>query len=470
MRLAVVVLAAGLGTRMNSSLPKVLHKIHGSPMLQYVLNSLYKLKPEKIVIVIGKHSKEIKGSLQDISTVSFARQREAKGTGDALSKALPSLRGFTGTVLVVNGDTPLITSGTLREFLGLHRKKRNEISVLSFTAEEPGSYGRVIKDDRGDVVAIIENRDATELQKKVREVNSGVYAFESDVLYLLKGIKLNESKGEYYLTDIVYIAKEKDIKVDAFCIGSEGEFTGINTLEELDKAGQLMKNRMIHNWQDNGVRFVDAGSVFLSANTVLGKGTMVYPNVHFEGSTRIGKGCTIYPNVRILDSIVQDGATIKDSTLIEGSVVKKGASVGPFAHIRPGSEIGAGARIGNFVEVKKSVIGSNTKASHLTYLGDARIGKDVNIGAGTITCNYDGQHKHVTTVEDNVFIGSDSQLVAPVRIGRGAYVGAGSTITRDVPSKALALSRVQQTTIEGWALKIKSKIKGAKNKERRAKG
>ncbi len=470
MRLAVVVLAAGLGTRMNSSLPKVLHKIHGSPMLQYILKSLYKLKPEKIVVVVGKHTKEIKEALQDISSVSFALQKEAKGTGDAVLAALPSLRGFTGTVLIVNGDTPLMTADTLRKFLGLHRKKKNEISILSFTAEEPGSYGRVMKDDRGDVVAIIENRDATELQKKIREVNSGVYAFESDVLYLLKDIKLNNSKGEYYLTDIVHIAREKDIKVDAFCIGSEGEFTGINTLEELDKAGQLMKNRMVHNWQDNGVRFVDAGSVFLSANTVLGKGTIVYPNVHFEGSTRIGKGCTIYPNVRILDSIVQDGVTIKDSTLIEGSVVKKGASVGPFAHIRPGSEIGAGARIGNFVEVKKSVIGSNTKASHLTYLGDARIGKDVNIGAGTITCNYDGQHKHVTTVEDNVFIGSDSQLVAPVRIGRGAYIAAGSTITKDVPSQCLALSRVGQKNIEGWARKIKSKTKGAKSKERRAKG
>ncbi|MEW6053943.1 MAG: bifunctional UDP-N-acetylglucosamine diphosphorylase/glucosamine-1-phosphate N-acetyltransferase GlmU [Nitrospirota bacterium] len=463
MRLAVVVLAAGLGTRMNSSLPKVLHRLHGTPMLQYVLNCLFQVRPEKTIVVIGKHAKEIKASLRNADSVTFALQREAKGTGNAVSVALPSLRGFRGTVMIVNGDTPLITAGSLKKFVGLHRKRKNRISVLSFVAEDPGSYGRIIKDDRGRITAIIENRDATEIQKKVREVNSGVYAIESDALHLLKDIPLNASKGEYYLTDIVRLAKDRGFKVSAFCIGSEEEFTGINTIAELREAEQMMKQRMVRGWQARGVRFIDAGSVFISADTSLGQGTTVYPNVHFEGSTRIGKNCTIFPNVRILDSIVEEGATIKDSTLIEGSVVKKGASVGPFAHIRPGSEIGEGARIGNFVEVKKSVIGPNTKASHLAYLGDAKIGRNVNIGAGTITCNYDGHHKHITTVEDSVFIGSDSQLVAPVKVGRGAYVGAGSTITKDVPSGSLALTRVQQKTIEGWVQKRRKKLKGARS-------
>jgi bifunctional UDP-N-acetylglucosamine pyrophosphorylase/glucosamine-1-phosphate N-acetyltransferase len=306
-------------------------------------------------------------------------------------------------------------------------------------------------------------------QKKIKEVNSGIYAIEPEGLCLLKEIKLNESKGEYYLTDIVSIARDKGIKVDAFCIGSEDECIGINTREELDRARQLMKDRIIKRWLYRGVTFVDTNSVFISSNIHIGRGTIVYPNVHLEGNTKIGKRCTIYPNVRILDSIIGNGAVIKDSTLIEGSVVKRKASVGPFAHIRPGSEIGAGARIGNFVEVKKSVIGSGTKASHLTYLGDAKIGKDVNIGAGTITCNYDGYKKNITTIEDNVFIGSDSQLIAPVKIGKGAYVGAGSTITNDVPSKALALSRIKQKHFESWALKKKLKVKGAKSKERRAK-
>ncbi len=463
MRLAGVVLAAGLGKRMNSSLPKVLHMLHGATMLQHVLNTLRELKPQKIIVVAGKHVNKIKESLQDDS-ISFAQQKEAKGTGDALSKALPFLRGLNATVIVVNGDTPLITPETLGKFLALHDKRGNEISLLSFTSQDPGSYGRVIRNEKGDVSSIVENRDATPHQKKIREVNSGVYAIKPETLHLLKEIKMNESKGEYYLTDIIHIARNKGIKVDAFCIGSEDEFIGINTCEELEKARQLMKDRIIRKWIDKGVSFADINTVFLSSNINIGKGTIIYPNVHLEGNTKIGKGCKIYPNVRILNSIIGDGATIKDSTLIEESVVKVKASVGPFAHLRPGSEIGEEARIGNFVEVKKSVIGSGTKASHLTYIGDAKIGKDVNIGAGTITCNYDGHRKNVTTIKDNVFIGSDSQLIAPVKIGKGAYVGAGSTITKDVPSKALALSRVEQRNIESWAIRRKLKMKNEKLK------
>lgn len=464
MRLAGVVLAAGLGKRMNSSLPKLLHMLHGATMLQHVLNTLEELKPQKIVVVVGEHVKKIKEFLQDDS-ISFAQQKEAKGTGDALSKALPSLRGFNGTVIVVNGDTPLITPETLKKFLALHDKKGDEISILSFTSQDPGSYGRVIRDEKGNVFSIVENRDATPYQKKIREVNSGVYAIKPKTLHLLKKVKMNESKGEYYLTDMIHIARNEGIKVEAFCIGSEDEFIGINTREELEKARQLMKDRIIRRWLDKGVSFVDTDTVFLSSQIDIGKGTIIYPNVHLEGNTKIGKGCKIYPNVRILNSIIGDGAIIKDSTLIEGSIVKTKASIGPFAHIRPGSDIGEEVRIGNFVEVKKSVIGSGTKALHLTYIGDAKIGKDVNIGAGTITCNYDGYRKHVTTIEDNVFIGSDSQLIAPVKIGKGAYVGAGSTITKDIPSKALALSRVKQKNIEGWVVKRKFKVKSSKREE-----
>jgi len=440
-------------------------------MLQYVLDNLHKLKPQKIVVIVGKHFKDIKESIEDVSTISFAQQREAKGTGDALIKALPFLRGVKGTVIVVNGDTPLITSETLKKFLVLHEKKKNDISILSFISRNPGSYGRVIRDERGNVLSIVEGRDATMSQKKIKEVNSGIYAIEHAALHLLKEITVNESKGEYYLTDIVHIARDKSMKVNAFCIGSEDEFIGVNTQEELEKARQFMKDRIIRRWLAKGVSFVDINSVFISSHADIGKGTIVYPNVHLEGNTKIGRGCAIYPNVRIQDSIIRDNAVIKDSTLIESSVVKKGASVGPFAHIRPGSEIGTGAKIGNFVEVKKSVVGSGTKALHLAYLGDARIGKDVNIGAGTITCNYDGYKKYITTIEDNVFIGSDSQLIAPVKIGKGAYVGAGSTITKDVPSEALALSRVMQRHIENWAPRRQSKAKSitkkVKKKEKR---
>ena len=464
MKLAAVVLAAGLGTRMDSSVPKVLNDLNGTLMLQHVLNTLYKLKPKRIVVVAGMHIEEIKKSIQDGSNIFFAHQKEAKGTGDALLKAVPSLRGFQGTVLVVNGDTPLITPETLKKFLLLHIKRRDTLSLISFISREPDSYGRVIRDERGNVLSIIENRDATVSQKSIKEVNSGVYAIESQGMGLLKAMKLNESKGEYYLTDLVHIAKNKGVKIDAFCMGSKDEFIGINTHQELEKARQLMKDRIIRRWIDRGVSFVDTTSVFISSDVKMGKGTIVYPNVHLEGNTKVGRGCTIYPNVRIQNSTIGDSAIIKDSTLIEGSVVKNRASVGPFAHIRPGSEIGTGARIGNFVEVKKSVIGSGTKASHLTYLGDAKIGKDVNIGAGTITCNYDGYKKHITVIEDKVFIGSDSQLIAPVKIGKGAYIGAGSTIIKDVPANALALSRVEQRHIKEWALKRKLKVKSYKER------
>jgi bifunctional UDP-N-acetylglucosamine pyrophosphorylase/glucosamine-1-phosphate N-acetyltransferase len=459
MKVAGVILAAGIGKRMDSYLPKVLHKLSGRTMLQHVLITLYKLKPKRIVVVAGMHIEEIKKSIQDGSNIFFAHQKQAKGTGDALLRALPYLRGFNGTVIVVNGDTPLIGRETLKKLLALHEKKRDVISLISFMSQEPSSYGRVIRDKSGNVMSIIEDRDATVSQKRIMEVNTGVYALESDAFHLLKEIKLNESKGEYYLTDIIRIARNKGLKTGAYCIGSEAEFIGVNTREELEKARRLMKDRIIRRWRDRGVSFVDTTLVFISSDVKIGRDTIIYPSVHLEGNTKVGRGCTIYPNVRIQNSIIGDGAIIKDSTLIEDSVVKNRASVGPFAHIRPGSEIGTGAKIGNFVEVKKSVIGSGTKASHLTYLGDAKIGKDVNIGAGTITCNYDGYKKHITTIEDNVFIGSDSQLIAPVRIGKGAYIGAGSTITKNVPSKALALSRIEQRHLKGWALRRKSKVK-----------
>ena len=413
--------------------------------------------------------REIKKAIKKIDSISFVHQREAKGTGDALLKAKQALKGFQGTVLVINGDTPLIRRETIKRFLSLHKQKRNAISVLSFVAQDPSSYGRVIRDESDKAASIIEDRDTTGKQKCINEVNSGIYAIESEKVPLLKEIKLNKSKGEYYLTDVVSIAKDKGIRTDAFCIGSEDELVGVNTQEELERVRQIMRDRIIDGWQNKGVNFIDSRSVFISSNVRIGKGTQIYPNVYLDGDTRVGKGCTIYPNVRIQDSTIEDGAIVKDSTLIEGSVVKKNASIGPFARIRPGSLIGEEARIGNFVEVKKSFIGSGTKAGHLSYLGDARIGSNVNIGAGTITCNYDGHKKYITVIEDKVFVGSDSQLIAPVKIGKGAFIGAGSTITEDVPSMALALSRIEQRNIKGWVAKRQLKVKSEKGKELRAK-
>lgn len=457
MKIAGVVLAAGLGTRMNSHLPKVLHLLNGVPMLQYVIDTLSGLKPESIVTVVGKYAGQISSVIQGPRTLVYAEQREPKGTGDALLRAVPFVRNFYGTILVVNGDTPLLTAATIRKFLLRHRKSGNDISLLSFMASDPVSYGRLLRDGKGEIAAIVEDSEATEVQRQVREVNSGVYAIEPQALRLLKEIRISGAKKEYYLTDIVSIAKEKGMPVGAFCAASEDEFVGVNTRKDLERAGRLMRRRIVERWSDRGVDFIDPGSVFISASSVIGSRTIVYPNVHIEGATTIGRGCVIYPNVRIVDSAVGDNAIVKDSTLVEKSTLKKGASVGPFAHIRPGCTIGERAKIGNFVEMKNSEIGPDTKASHLSYLGDAKVGKGVNIGAGTITCNYDGFHKYVTFIEDGVFIGSDSQLIAPVKIARGAVVGAGSTITENVPAQALALSRVPQTNVEGWALRRQQK-------------
>jgi bifunctional UDP-N-acetylglucosamine pyrophosphorylase / glucosamine-1-phosphate N-acetyltransferase len=449
---ACVILAAGLGKRMGSSFPKVLHKVCGIPMLQSVIDTARKLKTEKILVVTGKHGDLIQKTLAS-TDVSYVLQKEPKGTGHALMCARNALRGFQGVLIVLNGDTPLVSVETIKKFLKLHQKNKSAVSVLSFLAENPDDYGRIVRDASGQLLSIVEQKDADAVQKKIHEVSSGVYAINHDHLPLLDDIQINRKKGEYYLTDIVALSARKGLKTSALCVGIEQEFMGVNTKQELCRASRIMREAVIGRWIERGVNILDAGSVFIHPHAVIGAGTTLYPNIYIDGSTRIGRGVIIYPNVRISNSRIEDKAVIKDSTVIDESHVKAGAAVGPFAHIRPGSEVGADARIGNFVELKKAVIGTGSKASHLSYLGDARIGRGVNIGAGTITCNYDGKKKSLTVVGEGVFVGSDSQLVAPVRIGKGAYIGAGSTITRDVPPHALAISRVGQKNIKDWAKK-----------------
>ena len=469
MKLAVVILAAGRGERMGSPLAKVLHRISDKPMLQCVIDSAVKLRPLRIIAVVGKNFNEIKKSIKP-GNILFAIQRKPNGTGDALLRAKALLKDFRGTILVLNGDVPLITSETLKKFVNLHRKDRNHISLISFAAANPASYGRILRDGNSCINSIVEDKDVTESQRKITEVNSGVYAIESGVLSLLKKIPLNIAQGEYYLTDVIGIARNKGYRMNAYCIGSEDEMMGVNTSAELMKARKIFRGKMANAWIKKGVIFLDHDSIFISGDVVIGKNTIIYPNVCLEGVTKVGSGCTIYPNVRIVDSVIKDGVVVKDSTVIEGSIVRAQAVVGPFTHIRPGCDIGSEAKIGNFVEIKKSVIGDRTKASHLSYLGDASIGKGVNIGAGTITCNYDGKKKSRTTIGDGAFIGSDTQLVAPVRVGKGAYIGAGSTITKCVPAMSLSVSRADQKNIEGWAIKRQFKVQNSKfkiNKKKR---
>ncbi len=450
MRLAAVILAAGLGTRMKSSTPKILHKIFGKPIIQHVIESLAQLSPEKSVVVISPEVDTVINTLKS-HTVIYAVQREPKGTGDALKAAAGILKGFNGILLVVNGDTPLITSAILKDFLDLHQTNSEDISILTFTANGVHAYGRILRSG-GKVTAIIEDRDTNEEQRKITEANSGIYAFEPHMLSYLHEIRVNEAKGEYYLTDLIGIAAKKGHKIGAHNIAAEDQLIGINTREDLHKALHYLKNSIAQKWLDSGVSILDKNAVFIHSDVEIGADTIIYPNVHLEGKTVIGSNCTIYPNTRIVDSLIADGVVIKDFTVIESSEIRENAVIGPFAHIRPDSVIGASSKIGNFVEIKKSVLGKGVKASHLSYLGDSEIGNDVNIGAGTITCNYDGKIKHKTIIEDDVFIGSDTQLIAPVRVGKGSYIGAGSTITKEVPPHSLAVSRTPQKNLKKLTL------------------
>lgn len=456
--LVAVVLAAGQGTRMKSSVPKVLHKLYDRPMLQYCIEALRPLRPAVVSVVVGHGKQVIEEVFGHDKTLTLAHQAEQKGTAHALMAGLKAIKVPTlSTVLVVNGDTPLITPETLKQFVSMHRRNKNAVSVLSFEAHDPTGYGRITRSEKGAPLAIVEEKDASDEQRAICEVNSGVYCIEAHALSLLDEIKVNPLKGEYYLTDLVAIALRRVGRVGVYCLGEEGEFLGVNSREDLAQAHEAMKLRTITTLMNEGVTFLDPYSTHVSPDVHIGQDTVIYPNVFIHGESYIGKGCTIMPNTRIFESEIRDAVLIKDSCVIEGALIESGAQVGPFAHIRPESRICAEARIGNFVELKKSTIGRGTKAMHLSYIGDAIVGEGANIGAGTITCNYDGLNKHKTHIGDEVFIGSDTQLVAPVKVGAGAYVGAGSTITKDVPPDALALSRTKQSVIEGWAKKKKAK-------------
>ncbi len=463
MNLSVVILAAGRGKRMKSRTPKILHEALGRPMVQYVIDAVKTLKPAKTIMVVGNGAEEVKGRIDD-GRMTFVLQKELLGTGDAL--AITRSKLLKGTVLVLNGDCPLITAGTLNGLLAKHKRSKNVLSFLSFIDESMSGYGRIMRDGGGKVTGIVEDKHASSVErKKLKELNGGVYVMESEVLSHLGKIKKNSSSGEYYLTDIIGIISKAGKRLDAYQCPSE-EIRGVNSREELYEISTILKRRVISGWMKKGVTFIGPETTQVHVSAVIGRDTVIYPNTYIEGRTSIGSSCTIYPGSRICDSSLGNRVVIKDNTLIEKSRIHDGACVGPCAHLRPDSVIGRNAKIGNFVEVKKSNIGAGTKAGHLTYLGDAEIGPGVNIGAGTITCNYDGKNKFKTFIKSGVFIGSDTQLVAPVKIGKDAYIAAGSTITRDVPSGALAISRGRQKNLEDWT----KRQKGVKSKESGAKG
>ena len=439
--LAIVILAAGKGTRMKSALPKVLHPVGGYPMLLHVLDLAQRLGATKRVVVVGPGMKEVEEAARKFDPGSICvTQQEQLGTGDAVKAARPPLAGFKGTVLVLYGDTPLITEVTLHELLSM--LEICDIAVLGMTPRDPGAYGRLILNSQGDLESIVEYRDASEEQRAIRLCNSGVMAVKGGWMFtLLEELTNANAKGEYYLTDIVAGAKKYKLRAGV-AEGREEELLGINSRQELAKAEYAFQQRRRAELMEGGVTMIDPFSVFVSADTEIGSDTLIEPQVFIGPGVSIAQGCHI-----------------KAFCHIEGATIGKGAMIGPFARLRPGAELAGYNKVGNFVEIKNAALGEGAQASHLSYLGDAAIGAGTNIGAGTITCNYDGFKKYKTTIGEHVFIGSNSALVAPVSIGDGAIVGAGSVITKDVAPDALAIARPEQVEKEGWALEFRKKQK-----------
>jgi len=450
MRPTVIILAAGLGTRMRSVLPKALHLLAGKELVRHVLDAVKPLGPGTTAVVVGHQADRVREAMGGYA-VEIVHQAEQLGTAHAVRQALDIIAAAEGPVMVLCADTPLLTAETLISLIEVHSRARAAVTVMTAMAEEPTGYGRVVRGSSG-VMRIVEEKDATPTQKKIREVNTGIYCFDKKfLLSALGGIKNRNAQGEYYLPDTISLARKKKLKVAAVLCKDPDEAMGINTRFDLSQAEMVLQARTNLKWMLEGVTMQDPATVYIGAGVSLGRDTVLYTNVRLEGNTALGEGCTVYPGSRIVDSTLGSGVVIKDCCVIEDSRIADKATVGPFARLRPGTVLGADSRIGNFVEVKKSVIGEGSKANHLAYLGDATIGRDVNIGAGVITCNYDGYQKHPTIIEDGVFVGSDAQLVAPVRIGRDALVAAGTTVTRDVPAEALVISRVPQEIREGVA-------------------
>lgn len=457
MSLAAVILAAGKGTRMNSKLPKVLHKICGRPMLSYVLEAVTSAGVEQNIVVVGYGADLVAQEVADKGKVVL--QEKQLGTAHALLQAKPLLKEFNGQILVLCGDTPLIEPATLRRLVESHRAAKAAATVLTAEMEDPTGYGRVIRDEQGRVGRIVEQKDASPEEAGVKEINTGIYCFESDGLFeALERVTPANAQGEYYLTDIIRDYAAAGRPVGAVLLANGAEAAGINDRVQLAGVEKVIRSRVLLELMKSGVTVVDPQSTFVDSGVRIGRDTIIHPFTFIEGNTTIGEDCVIGPVSRLVDSMVGNRVTIQNSIVLE-SYIQDSCTIGPFSYLRPETRLGEGVKVGDFVEIKKSVIGNGSKVPHLSYVGDATLGKDVNIGAGTITCNYDGQKKWPTYIGDRAFIGSNTNLVAPVKIGAGATTGAGSTITKDVPDGALGLERAQQALVLDWENRKKNKSK-----------
>ncbi len=468
--IAAVILAAGQGKRMRSKQPKVLHRIMGRPLISFPIALARQVGCSRIVVVVG-HGREaveqaaVSSGIGD--AVSFALQAEQRGTGHAVMAALPSLKAHKGALLILSGDVPLVDKQTIGRLKRAYNKTGGPLALVSFEPEAPKGYGRVIREG-GRPVAIREARDATQQEKRIREVNAGIYLV--DIAFLRKSVKKltsNNDQGELYLTDLVEMAAATG-EVAAVTV-PEAVVQGVNDREDLAMVEASLRSQRNRQLMQSGVTLRQPDTVQVDLDAKVGPDTEIGPGAHILGKTVIGRGCRIGAGAIISDTVIKNEAVIKAYCVVESASVASGAEVGPMARLRPGADIGPNARIGNWVEVKNTVIGRGSKANHLSYLGDGIVGEGVNVGAGTIFCNYDGFLKHQTVLGNDVFIGSDSQLVAPVTVGDGAYVASGSTVTRDVPPDGLAISRVAQVNRKGTAARLKQKLKAEKEKQVKAK-
>lgn len=456
--LHVVILAAGKGTRMKSALPKVLHRVGGLRMIDHVIAAAGALHPRSITVVIGHQGEALQAALSTHANIRFVVQEPQLGTAHALLMTEPVLRGASGTLVMLSGDVPLLTANTLKTLLDLHESTHAAATVITAVVDDPAGYGRIVRSG-GKIARIVEHRDATEQEREIREINSGIYAFAVDGLFdALKGIAAENAQGEYYLPDVIALYRKQGRGVETLVVRNADEIRGINSRLELAALSRIVRQTKNAELMAAGVTMEDPETTYVDPGVTIGADTILHPGVSLEGRTTIGGGCEIHSGVRIVDSTVGDRVTVNNHCVVTDSSLASDSRIGPFAHLRAGAVVSDHARVGNFVELKKTTLGPGSKAMHLTYLGDAEIGAKVNIGAGTITCNYDGVNKNQTTIEDGAFIGSDSQLIAPVTVGKGAYVGSGTTVRENVPSGALAVSAGKQRNLDGWVDRKKKKV------------
>jgi bifunctional UDP-N-acetylglucosamine pyrophosphorylase/glucosamine-1-phosphate N-acetyltransferase len=450
-----LILAAGLGKRMQSRWSKLLHQVAGRPVVRHVVEATRTAGVARTVVVVGNQADEVRRAVGDHDKrIAFAFQKEQLGTGHAVLSAERLLQGHEGDVLILNGDLPALRPETLTAFVDYHRAHAAPLSLLTTVLADPRGYGRVIRNYGGDVSRIVEDSDANSDERATQEINCGIYCVDTRSLFRpLRQATRNNAQGEIYLTDLIEILRKEGRKVAAYRHPEAHEVLGVNDRRELADAGQALYRRKAEALMSAGVTLVDPATTYIDMQVIIGRDSVIEPGVMILGDSHLGDDVRIGLGSRIADTTIGDGTEILAYCVIASSKVGRACRIGPFSHLRPDSALDEEARVGNFVELKKARLGRGSKAQHLSYLGDAEIGRDANIGAGTITCNYDGVAKHRTIIEDEVFIGSDTQLVAPVRVRRGAFVGAGSTITRDVPPHALAISRVRQENKEGWAKK-----------------